>query len=78
MAFIAIPKPSILDRYDYLGLKNNQKLWRSKNGRRHYTWDGLHGEVEVFDRRGHHLGSLDAICGRKLKDAENGRRIDVS
>jgi hypothetical protein len=40
-------------------------------------WDGLHGEVEVYNRRGKHLGVADAISGELIKPAINGRCIDV-
>jgi len=73
-----IPKPSILDSYEYLGYQNNQKLWRSRNRKRYYTWDSMHGEVEVFDRRGYHLGSVDPRSGGTPKGADKGRRIDVT
>lgn len=77
-AFIPIPKPCFLDTQDYLHHKNGQKLWRSPDKDRYFTWDGLHGEIEVFNARGHHLGSIDAVHGRKLKDAVPGRTIDVN
>jgi hypothetical protein len=41
------------------------------------TWDALHGEIEVFDLRGRHIGVLDAIAGDILKPARKGRRIRV-
>lgn len=44
-----------------LGSKDGQKLWRSQDKERYYTWDALHGEIEVFNKRGKHLGVLDAI-----------------
>jgi len=41
------------------------------------TWDGLHGEVEVYNARGKHVGVKNAVTGVWLKDAIRGRRIDV-
>ncbi len=76
--YIPVPESSILDCCDYLGFKNNQKLWRSKDKRRYFTWDQLHGEIEVFDKNGYHLGSIDPYEGNFLKKAVKGRRIDVS
>jgi len=72
-----IPKPSILDEFEFIGAVNGVKRWRSDGGKRIYTWDALHGEVEVFDRRGRHLGALDPINGTWVKEAVRGRRIDV-
>jgi hypothetical protein len=47
------------------------------DGKTLYTWDGMHGEIEVFNRRGRHLGVIDAVTGAALKPARRGRRIDV-
>jgi hypothetical protein len=62
---------------DYLGQKFGEQRWRHQGRRRLYTWDGLHGEVEVFNLRGKHLGAVDAISGVFKKHAEPGRSIDV-
>jgi len=52
--------------------------WSSADGKRIYTWDALHGEVEVFNRRGRHLGVVDAVTGiPNGKEAVPGRVIDV-
>jgi hypothetical protein len=71
------PSPCFLDQMVYLGFKNGQKLWRSKNPDRYYTWDSLHGEIEVFTKKGRHLGALDAVTGKAIKKAVRGRKIDV-
>jgi hypothetical protein len=60
-----------------LGSLAGQKRWRSKDGRRIFTWDALHGEIEVFNKRGRHLGSLNAITGVLKKEAVRGRRIKI-
>lgn len=76
MSGIPIPKPSYLDNCDYLGMKHGSRRWRSKDGKRLYTWDSLHGEIEVFDKRGIHLAVYDpngAYKSSKIK----GRKIDV-
>jgi hypothetical protein len=73
----SIPKPSILDDCDSLGAVNGEKRWRSKDGKRLYTWDSLHGEVEVFNTRGRHLGAVDPATGRLKKQPKKGRKIDV-
>jgi Cytotoxic len=72
-----IPKPSILDDFEYLGFVFGERRWRNHGGKRLYTWDQLHGEVEVFNGRGDHLGSLDPVSGVMIKSAVKGRRIDV-
>ena len=72
-----IPVPSFLDTCEYLGAFSGQKRWRSPDRKRLYTWDSLHGEIEVFNKRGKHLGALDAVTGRLTKDPVSGRSIDV-
>jgi hypothetical protein len=72
----SIPKPSFLDECKYLGAFNSQKRWRSKDHDRLYTWDSLHGEIEVFDKRGIHLGVKNPE-GISIKQAKKGRRINV-
>jgi len=73
----SIPKPSFLDNAEYLGFVHGDRRWISVCGRRFYTWDALHGEIEVFNKRGKHLGVLDAVSGDFIKDAVKGRSIDV-
>jgi hypothetical protein len=72
-----IPRPSILDDFEYVGARSGGRRWRSHGGRRIYTWDSLHGEVEVFNARGKHLGALDPVTGKQVKPAVPGRTIDV-
>lgn len=72
-----IPKPSVLDECDYLGHSNGCRRWRSPDGKRIYTWDSLHGEIEVFNNRGFHLGVIEPETGMSIKPAVKGRRIDV-
>jgi len=55
---IPIPKPSYLDQCFYLGARNGEKRWRSKDRTKLYTWDWTHGEIEVFIK--------DAVAGRKI------------
>lgn len=71
------PKPCFLDNMISIGAKNGVKFWRSLDGERLYTWDSLHGEIEVFNKRGQHLGALDAVSGALTKDPVRGRKVDV-
>jgi hypothetical protein len=41
------------------------------------TWDTLHGEIEVFDKRGRHRGTIDPVTGEDRKFARKGRTIRV-
>ena len=42
-----------------------------------YTWDSLHGEIEVYKGVGKHLGAMDAVTGGGSGPARKGRRISV-
>lgn len=76
MGGIPIPKPSYLDECISVGAVNGQKRWKSQDLKRIYTWDSLHGEIEVFNERGKHLGVLNPQ-GELIKDAVKGRTIYV-
>ncbi|SDP77374.1 colicin E3/pyocin S6 family cytotoxin [Clostridium gasigenes] len=77
MAHIVLTSPSFLDGCIYWKVVDCRKIWRSIDGSRLYTWDEFHGEIEVFNKRGRHLGSADKYEGRLIKDAVKGRRLDV-
>lgn len=55
--------------------------WRGKykyNGksgkeRKIYDWDYTHGDIEVYDHRGDHEGSIDPVSGKLTKPAVPGR-----
>jgi hypothetical protein len=72
-----IPKPGFLDGCRYLGFLYGERRWRDPNDDLLYTWDSLHGEVEVFNMRGRHVGVIDAVTGERIKPARKGRRIRV-
>lgn len=57
--------------------RRGRARWRSADGKRFYEWDSLHGELEVYNDRGRHLGVLDPETGERIKEAERGRKIDV-
>lgn len=71
------PRPSILDDFESLGFVHGAMRWRSWDRKLLYTWDSLHGKIEVFDARGRHVGVLHAITGSYIKDAVRGRTIDA-
>ncbi len=72
-----IPTPSILDLCQALGAFDGRKRWRSLDGKRLYEWDGLHGEIEVYDKRGNHVAVADPVTGLYIKPAVKGRKIKV-
>ena len=49
----------------------------SGKGRRYYEWDYTHGDVEVYDARGNHLGSANPANGEPTKPPVPGRRINL-
>jgi len=61
------------------------KPWRGKtktNGKsgkqkKYYEWDHTHNDIEVYNARGEHLGSMDPTTGKMTKPAVSGRRIKV-
>ena len=59
------------------GVRGGEKVWRSADRERYYTWDSSHGEIEVFTKRGRHLGALDAVTGAFIKPPVKGRRITL-
>ena len=71
-----IPNPCFLDECISIGAVNGQKRWKSKDLKKIYTWDSLHGEIEVFNKRGKHLGAISPQGGL-IKLAVKGRTIDV-
>ncbi|MBP6740188.1 MAG: hypothetical protein KA146_09355 [Leptospiraceae bacterium] len=77
MAGKPIPTPSFLDDKESYKVINGRKVWRCLKTDRLYTWDSLHGEIEVFNKKGNHLGAIDAVSGMHIKDAVKGRSINV-
>jgi hypothetical protein len=51
------------------GLKGRKKQY--------YEWDNTHGDIEVYNSRGEHLGSMDPTTGNMTKPAVPGRKIDL-
>jgi len=77
MAGLPRPKPCYLDNFEFWRVIDRQKVWRNSKDNRLYTWDSRHGEIEVFNTRGHHLGVVHAVTGLFIKPAVKGRKIDV-
>ena len=77
MSGVPRPKPCYLDDLKGFKVIDGRKVWANDDGSRLYTWDSMHGEIEVFNNRGYHLGVLDAVNGQLIKPAVKGRRLDV-
>ena len=65
-----------LDRMERVTRQSGQR-WRDAAHERYYEWDRRHGHVEVYDKRGDHLGAADAATGELIRGPVPGRRIDV-
>lgn len=77
MVGVPRPSPCYLDHMEDCGAPDGRKRWRNARHDRYYTWDDVHGHIEVFNKRGRHLGVLHAVTGDVVGDAVSGRRIDV-
>ena len=44
---------------------------------RFYEWDHTHNDIEVYNGRGIHLGSMDPTTGEMIKEAVRGRYINL-
>ncbi len=51
-----------------------RKRWALQD-KRILEWDYQHGEVEMYTKKGKHLGAYDPLTGEKLKEARNDRSI---
>ena len=76
MTHIPPPNSGFVDELESLGAPCRRRRYRSRDGRRYYEWDSQHGEFEVYNKRGQHLGVQD-VNGVFIKEAEKGRKIDV-
>jgi hypothetical protein len=74
---VPIPEPSYLDNFEFFRMVDGRKVWSNPDKSRFYTWDSLHGEIEVFNKRGRHLGALDALSGVLVKEETKGRRLNL-
>ena len=72
-----IPGPGFLNAGERLGYLYGEQRRRDRKGREMYTWDALHGEIEVYSLRGRHLGVADPMTGKRIKSARKERRIRV-
>lgn len=74
MSYIYPPRPCFLDTLQKYRVSGNTQIYRMND--KYYTWDGIHGEIEVFNKRGYHIMVLDPT-GKRIKEAVRGRKIDV-
>ena len=73
MPYVPKPKPCFMDQFEYYRVIDGRKVYRGN--KMLYSWDEFHGEIEVFNKWGWHLGALDAVTGELIKEADNTRRL---
>ena len=56
-------------------VRNGRITYKDKEGYL-YQWDELHGEWQMYNKNGNHLGVLDDF-GNPIKDAVKGRKISL-
>lgn len=74
MTYRPLPESGFVDRLDRLK-RQGGKRWRDTTSGWLYEHDPLHGDLEVYNSRGRHLGSADPVTGELIKPPEKGRRI---
>ncbi|QQZ42432.1 S-type pyocin domain-containing protein [Pseudomonas sp. SK3(2021)] len=52
-----------------------RKRWKTAKGLI-LEWDSQHGAVEMYDKRGRHLGEFDPLTGEQTKAADRARSIE--
>ena len=75
--------------FNKINSKNQSEIWkkfdnvkgsdRNTSGigrdKKYYEWDYTHNDIEVYDRNGKHLGSMDPNTGKMYKPPVTGRKI---
>lgn len=57
------------------GNSGKRKRWKDADGNI-YEWDYQHGDVEKYDKRGKHKGSIDPKTGEQTKTPVKGREVE--
>lgn len=57
--------------------KGKTKSSGSGKKKKYYEWDHTHNDIEVYDHKGTHLGSMDPLTGEMYKGAVKGRTIKL-
>jgi len=64
-------------RISFHGNFKGRKVYRNSDGSRFYTYDYTHNEVEVYNKRGVHIGVVDPVTEEYIKGAIKGRIQEV-
>jgi intein/homing endonuclease len=57
--------------------RNGIKSSGSGSKKRYYEWDYTHNDIEVYDKNGRHIGSMDPRTGDLYKPPVRGRDIKI-
>ena len=57
--------------------KKGRKTTGSGKKKQYFEWDHTHNDIEVYNSKGKHLGSMNPETGSMYKNAVNGRTIDL-
>ena len=60
---------------DFKPFKKNIKTSGEGKERRYYQWDHTHNDIEVYNFKGEHQGSMDPTTGDLYKKNVSGRRL---
>ncbi|WP_321385096.1 colicin E3/pyocin S6 family cytotoxin [uncultured Enterococcus sp.] len=55
----------------------DRKFSGKGNKKKYYEWDFTHNDIEVYDKTGRHLGSMDPVTGEMYKPPVPGRTIVI-
>ncbi|QWH63971.1 cytotoxin (plasmid) [Bacillus mycoides] len=57
--------------------KGKTKASGKGSKKKYYEWDHTHNDIEVYDSKGKHLGSMDPLTGDMIKGPVKGRSIKI-
>ena len=72
------PSPQRGRKFDSAWKDQIRSSGEGRSKQRYYTGNYTHGDIEVFNRRGDHLATIDAIQGDRTKPPVSGRTLRVS
>jgi len=67
--------PSKADSPIWQGFRNAGNGVRT-DGKQFYEWDYTHNDIEVYNKRGEHVGSMDPVSGEIYKPGVPGRKLN--
>ena len=73
------PSKNDSDVWNKLERVKGSDMKKSGKGRntKYYAWDHTHNDIEVYNRYGEHLGSMNPTTGEMYKGPVAGRTINV-